>query len=232
MKKSIIIVDNYYKNPHVIRKHIIGNVEKDIKVEKLLEKNRWHLIDLEYTYTDIPGLSDYDKTIMGRIYNFQSSHIEKLFKEELEQLLGKEIKQLSDMHSILTTCLSYPIPMEIASLDNYNEKYEEWVGIIFLTPDAPFDGGISIYNNIPYNINSIENILPYDKNVKQHIIDELNLKKFDIDRYWKVEDTIENVYNRLVLLKKDLFYKSTCNFGTDLSNTRLAQQFTFSVLCD
>lgn len=234
MKKSIIIIDDYYKNPDEIRKELLDYIEQNIITDNSnglqLEADEWHFQNLEHTYTDLPGLCDHDKTIMGRVYSFYSSYISMLCKDKLEKIMDKKIYQLSDMKCILTNCLSYPNPIQIASLDTVDKKYEEWIGIIFLTPNAPFDGGISTYNYKPLGINTIEKALLHNNTMKQHFIDELHVRKYDISRYWEKDCIIENVYNRLVLFKKDLFYNSTTNFGCNLLDTRIVQQFSFLVL--
>ena len=62
----------------------------------------------------------------------------------------------------------------------------------------------SLYNFMynPLQINSTEKLVSCDENIKNNIIDEINTNKFDVAKHWNVDSTIENVYNRLILLKE------------------------------
>lgn len=238
MNTNLIIIDNFYNEPDIIRLNMLKNFETKMAIEKK-DKNidtwhaeEWHFNYIDYNYSQLPGLTDNDKTIIGRNFILDSLYDENLHKKEFEKLLNKKIEQTNANNGkgYLYNCLSNPIPIEINNFNNYNEKYDEWVGVLFLTPDAPSEGGITTYNYTPLKITSTEKILSYDENIKKNMLEQLNVNKFDISKYWEVDSTIENVYNRLVLLKKDLFYSSTCNFGTNLYNSRLLQYFSFSVV--
>jgi hypothetical protein len=60
------------------------------------------------------------------------------------------------------------------------------------------------------------------------IFDELEKCKIN-KTYWDIDTKIANVYNRLVLLKKNIFWSSSLNFGVNLNDSRLIHFFSFGV---
>jgi hypothetical protein len=127
----------------------------------------------------------------------------------------------------LNSCISNPVSININDIKE-SVNIEEWVGIIFLTPDAPLEGGITIYNHKKMNKNSIKSFRKMEKPISDLILVELNNCSKDTT-FWEIDTQIANVYNRLILLKKDLFYKSSLNYGINIEDSRLTQFFSFGV---
>jgi hypothetical protein len=70
-----------------------------------------------------------------------------------------------------------------------------------------------------------------NKIIKDNIIKDLKNDMYD-ETKWILDSKISNVYNRLILFKKELFYSSSMNFGIDLNESRLIQYFSFGVSKD
>lgn len=93
----------------------------------------------------------------------------------------------------------------------------EWSAIVFLTPDAPADGGTRFYRHKATGLSyaatkELETFLQKDT--------------ADVDK-WVLTDTIGNVYNRCVLFRGKRTHISDRYFGDCLENGRLFQMFFF-----
>jgi hypothetical protein len=109
-----------------------------------------------------------------------------------------------------------------------NPNIEEWIGIVFLTPNAPFEGGITIKQNKKLKTNSIKSIKQLEKSIQMIILDDLKKDCKDAT-FWETDCIVANIYNRLVLFKKDYFYSSSMNFGIKLDDSRLVHYFSFGI---
>jgi hypothetical protein len=97
-------------------------------------------------------------------------------------------------------------PLSIHALEpNY------WKAIVYLTPDANIDSGIALYRNAS---NSNKN---YEKNTQL----------YEYNDTWKLEDSIGNIYNRIVIFNASCFHRFTNSYGVDLYNSNLYQEFLF-----
>ena len=90
----------------------------------------------------------------------------------------------------------------------HKDHYNQWAGILYLTPDAPISSGTTFYEF-------------YDKTAN---IDTLNNYSQDITK-WKEVDIIGNKFNRLLLFNSHYYHMSRDYFGTDINNGRLIQLF-------
>jgi len=225
--KDIIIYDNFYEDPDIIRQTALEAFKKLIIED--IPCNKWHFSKYEGFFHDIPGLIKEKKKFIGS--KFETSSFFDMYNENIfEKLLNAKIQYTSEKNGIfiLDSCLSSPISVVI-NKNNVKDNYiEEWIGIIFLTPDAPIEGGLIIQNFKKININSIESLNKLNEPIKNIIFDELEMRKTD-KTFWEVDTKIANVYNRLVLLKKNIFWSSSLNFGVNLNDSRLIHFFSFGV---
>ena len=102
--------------------------------------------------------------------------------------------------------------------DSYHGGF---AGIIYLTPDAPETGGTGFFN--------------YENGVKDRtdatlLSDEMTniTNKYNKDNTkWKLNTSIGNIYNRLIIFNGDLYHKSLEYFGNDKNDSRLIQIIFF-----
>jgi hypothetical protein len=157
----------------------------------------------------------------------------------LEKYIGEKILSLFfdlDNHTV-----SWDIEM---SFQLISEKYEEgWVhndlthkqwdiaGVIYLTPNAPLDGGTLIYQKNPeINYNDI-NMSVYN-DVKHKFYQDVTV---DLDNYRALRDDlnskfsvtleINNVYNRLVIYNTNELHRANKFFGLNKNDSRLTLVF-------
>jgi|TARA_R110000824_G_scaffold106642_2_gene252267 hypothetical protein len=104
---------------------------------------------------------------------------------------------------------------------------QDWGGIIYLTPDAPYGGGTSFYaSKLTGHRHEKQRGFSYDK-----VFPELPSGEdpfLDKTRFEKV-DEVGNVYNRLVLFDARLIHSGVGYFGDNAFNSRLFHLFFFDV---
>lgn len=101
------------------------------------------------------------------------------------------------------------------------DSYNEWAGVLYLSPNAPSSGGTAFYKHIATGFC----YYPADENLGE---------KCDRDAQdytkWERLDTVANVYNRLILFNAKRFHASQDYFGHDLNDGRLFQTFFFNTV--
>jgi len=131
-----------------------------------------------------------------------------------ERLLGRKLAQPWD---------HYPINgrFQFCTAEDplvYHADEQSHAGIIFLTPDAPAESGLSLVRS---RITGAR-----DSARDQNSGATYGGNLFDSTK-WETVDKIGNVYNRLVLFNGRLNHAPSCYFGTELSNARLFWMFFF-----
>ena len=135
-------------------------------------------------------------------------------KEAFEELLDEQIinwKTGNEYNGSFQSITSGEVSPIHAS--NY-----DWFGIIFLTPDAPPESGITLYRHKETKIYHTG-----DKNISV-IKDENFLDKFRFEQM----DVLGNVYNRLVLIDAKLLRAYSEYFGDIIPNGFFSQIFYFN----
>jgi hypothetical protein len=100
-----------------------------------------------------------------------------------------------------------------------NTESHQYFGIIFLTPNAPINTGVTLYRSKNTGKMTTDNS---DKNIV------FRNGQQDTTEFEPV-DIIGNVYNRLVIFNSRLIHSISHNFGKDIHNGRLVQTFAFDL---
>lgn len=96
----------------------------------------------------------------------------------------------------------------------------EWAGVLYLTPNAPYESGTGFYRNIETGI---------ERWNKEDEIDYNNLDEVRDLSKWEQIAFIGNVYNRLVLYRGYSYHRSVLpGFGKTKETGRLFQTFFFN----
>jgi hypothetical protein len=104
----------------------------------------------------------------------------------------------------------------------FNTQKHQYGGMIFLTPNAPVNTGITLYRS---------------KHTKQMTVSSDETKMVfknghkDSTEFEPV-DVIGNVFNRLVIFNTKFIHAFSHNFGNNLNNGRLVQFFAFDIAPD
>lgn len=102
----------------------------------------------------------------------------------------------------------------------YHADDQSHAGIVFLTPCAPVESGITLVQSKRTGARRS----PPDELTSYATFDSALL---DPTR-WETVDKIGNVYNRLVLWDARLIHAASCYFGTSLDDARLFWMFFFN----
>ena len=124
----------------------------------------------------------------------------------------------SDAATIYNGAFQYTIARDRSWV--HTDKWNNWAGVLFLTPDAPLTAGTGFYRF-------------YDGSTSQADTDFLKNQK-TVDRFtqdltkWEMVDKVGNVFNRLILFDAYNYHMSLDYFGDSKENGRLFQVFFFS----
>lgn len=135
-------------------------------------------------------------------------------KERFEYLLGTKIKNW-DFYCTNGT-FQYCIGGDQIV---YHHDEQQYAGVLYLTPDAPVQGGTCFYRSKHTKKNKVtadEHKVVFNKG----FLDPTEFERMD---------TLANVYNRLVLFDAKLIHAGNDYFGTTKENGRLFQLFFFDL---
>lgn len=101
----------------------------------------------------------------------------------------------------------------------FHSDQQRWAGVIFLTPDAPVESGLSLVRS---------RITGATHSTGDAKIDTATFEGKLLDSTkWETVDKIGNVYNRLVLWDARHIHAASSYFGTGLNDGRLFWMFFF-----
>jgi|TARA_R100000482_G_scaffold114779_1_gene57638 hypothetical protein len=186
MRQNIIVVDNFYNNPDEVREFALSQ---------------------EFNVTgNYPGV---------RTQNF----LNQSTKDTLENIIQDQVVNWLD-GGLGSTNEGYTGAFQFTTKDNkswiHNDAYNNWAGVLYLTPDAPTSGGTGFFRS------KIDGSLTG----KDHDSPELEGTYGDYSK-WDLVANVGNVYNRIVLFRADQWHTSLDYFGTSMKDGRLTQVFFF-----
>jgi hypothetical protein len=138
-------------------------------------------------------------------------------KAKFEKIIGKKIINFphgeikdENNYTIYNGSFQYTLSNHKSwiHIDNYNN----WAGVLFLTPNAPLNAGTTFYEFNDKSITDIKEIYKYSQDFSK----------------WKLIDRVGNIFNRLLLFNSNRFHISDEYFGTNIYNSRLFQVFFFT----
>ena len=136
-------------------------------------------------------------------------------KEKFEEIMGAKITKWNDYG------MNGRFQSTIAGTSTvYHCDAQQWAGMIYLTPDAPFSSGTKIMANKKSRI--------YHNGQSDNIFDFFpNQETFVDGTLFEDVDVIGNVYNRLVIFDAQSIHCAGDYFGWDIASGRLWQMFFF-----
>jgi hypothetical protein len=137
------------------------------------------------------------------------------YREAITRLLGRELVNWddNDANGRFQCCFATDaIP--------YHSDSQNYAGVLFLTPDAPIESGISFFRGRSSGLRRRSS--DADLMYKTFGADA----EFDRSR-WEEIDRVANIYNRLVLFDAHLAHGASAYFGDCIQNARLFQNFFF-----
>jgi hypothetical protein len=134
-------------------------------------------------------------------------------KEAFEAILGQKIEGWAERHAMCGRFQSCTAEDSLV----YHTDLQQWAGMIYLTPDAPFSCGTAMYAHKETRSRSFE-----DPGAES----AFNGGFYDGTKFEEV-DVIGNVFNRLVIFDAKCFHAAHQYFGTSVENSRLFHMFFF-----
>jgi hypothetical protein len=192
---GVIIIDNFYNNPIETRNFVL-NQDFSIKGNFPGQRTR------SYANEKIKDIiQNYVKPFGGLITDFPCPKMDD-----------------SDSSEIYNGSFQYTTSKDRSWI--HTDKWNNWAGIVFLTPDAPLSSGTAFYRFYDGSTCETDSILLNN----QYEVDRFNQ---DLTK-WELIDTVGNVFNRLILFNAHNYHMSMDYFGDTKENGRLFQVFFFS----
>ena len=192
--KRFFVVDNFYKDPYEIR-------------------------DFALQQTYYPG----EGAVGSRT---RKQYLFGGLKQQFESILGQKIQDHTDdnfgWYDVGINGRFQSCPAGTPSV--FHCDSQKWAAVIYLTPDAPPQGGTSFFRHKETKIHHNSQI-DWSSGQGEKVF---NQKTFlDGSPYEKI-DTVGNVFNRLVIFDGGLIHSGENYFGWDLESSRLFHIFFFS----
>lgn len=188
--------------------YLINDYDKMIWVADNFYKNPDEVRDYALT-------REFEEGGLGRGYIGRRTPKQYLFpglKEAFEEIMGKKITRWEEygMNGRFQSCWAGE-PLV------YHCDSQKYAGMLYLTPDAPFETGTAMYAHRATRVRH---------NSHPDIMKCFHGNNLDRTHYQAV-DVVGNVYNRLVIFDAGMLHAATEYFGYTLENSRLWQMFFF-----
>jgi hypothetical protein len=211
----ITVVDNFFETPSLIRKMALAE-----------DFSKWGGgsypgLRSKFLHQVDPGFARYfNQKVFGLFYDF-NIHRVNLKVEGMFQLIPENYEE-GWVHNDLN-------PLA----DQAKEVDWDIAGVVYLNPEAPLDGGTSIYSvnqDKIYDRSQIE----INGRWKRRFYNE-ELAKSEIEEYRKIRDEyndsfnetlrVNNVFNRLVVYDAAEYHRGNKFFGSNKDDSRLTLVF-------
>lgn len=113
------------------------------------------------------------------------------------------------------------------------ETRKNWACVIYLTPNAPFQAGTTLYcyknlENNSNNLISVSDIFKQKNNIYESEVLYQHISLCGSDKSkWEPHTKFGNVYNRCVIYSAEYFHESSTYFGNNIEDCRLIQVIFF-----
>jgi len=193
---GLIVIDNFYNNPLETRNYILKqefSVKGNFPGQRTISYATEHLKDI---------IQKYVEPFAGKITEFPCPNKNDFKTNDLEE-------------EIYNGSFQYTTSRDRSWI--HTDKWNNWAGVLFMTPDAPLSSGTAFYR---FNDGATCESECNNKN-------EVDRWSQDFTK-WELVDTVGNVFNRLVLFNAHRYHMSMDYFGDTKENGRLFQTFFFS----
>lgn len=192
---GLIIIDNFYNNALATRNFVLTQ-EFSVK-------------------GNYPG---------QRTISYANEHLKEAIQKYIEPFGGKIVEfpipkqDLSDAATIYNGAFQYTTSRDRSWV--HVDSWNNWAGVLFLTPDAPLSAGTAFYRFHDGTTNVADNKLLDNKPETDNYSQDLTK--------WEMVDRAGNIFNRLILFNSYRYHMSMDYFGDCKENGRLFQVFFFT----
>ena len=178
-----------------------------------------NIIVVDDFYRNIDGVREFalglDYSVQGNYPGLRTeSHIADGTKEVIESILGKKISYWPG---------EYNGAFQYTTEENkswIHRDATDWAAILYMTPDAPLDGGTGFYRHKETGLEE------YNDDTTDLQKEKMDNDSSDVSK-WDLVDLTANKYNRLVIFNGRRSHTSMTYFGDNIKNGRLFQLFFF-----
>lgn len=225
MRTSIILVDDFYSNPFLVREYAIRqhyyfpyDVTSDVVEGKkdFHWKTSWFKNASECPFKSSQELIERLENLTGDKIDRDHWNTDFPIAEDGKGIPGNIFP---NQYSCLWNCsfhLKNQFHQELGNgvhnhvTDNWNSVgIDGWAGIIYLNPRAPIYTGLNLWRNIDTRKN----------------FDWMSSKE-----NWIHVDMLGSIFNRLILCRGDIPHSGVDGWGSDIETGRLFQTFFFKVV--
>ena len=208
---------NYPQYLHsVASKHAVGYNIGTVFALNTKQKPRMYIIDDFYENPYLVRAFALEQEFKEDLRYYKGKRTES-FKtpqmcQQFEKILGRKITAWNEhgMNGVFQYCTPEDLLV-------YHWDGQTWAGMIYLTPDAPYQSGTSLYAHKETGAR-FESDVGADKAFTGGYYDK---SKFEL------VDTAGNIFNRLVLFDAKCIHAASEYFGTNKHNSRLFHLFFF-----
>jgi hypothetical protein len=223
-KEAILRALSYPKLPEHTKKLLNTNLEyfnRKMTIQTVplrhIEPPRQELIVIENFYSDPHKVREEalraEYTVKGRYPGTRSKpYIYDGIKEKFESIIGRKISFWDNSYNGSFQWVTEDMKSWI-----HRDK-TDWSVVVYLTPNAPTDGGTKTFLHKELGLSSTED----------PVVDErLNKDAYNEDA-WHLVDRVGNLFNRCVMFRGKRSHISDRYFGTNMETARLFQTFFFN----
>jgi hypothetical protein len=223
-RRSVIVVENFYADPTGVREYALTQryyhpYQPDAEIRSGREQPKWLASWFRQAercpFKSSARLLERLEALTGDEIN--KDHWRRSFPLTAEGKASPDCE--GHQRSCLWNCCFHVKPRTTQAhgegvhnhvTDIWNSVGPDgWAGLIYLSPDAPVDGGLKLWRNR-------DRSRDYDW--------------MTAPENWEQVDDIGNVFNRLVLARGNLPHSGAAGWGTGVDDGRLFQTFFFKVL--
>lgn len=190
---NLIVIDHFYNNPMETRNYVLTQ-EFSVK-------------------GNFPG---------QRTISYANSHLKETIQKYLSHTKITDFPcpkpDNSDASQIYNGSFQYTTSRDRSWV--HTDKWNNWAGVLYLTPDAPLSSGTGFYR-------FKDGAMSEEDTVALNNEKEVNRFTQDMTQ-WELVDRVGNVFNRLILFNAHKYHMSMDYFGDSKENGRLFQTFFFS----
>ena len=197
---GLIVIDNFYNNPLETRNYILTqefSVKGNFPGQRTISYATDLIKDIIQKYIEPFGNKITEFPILKDKTDFKTNDLEE---------------------DIYNGSFQYTTSRDMSWI--HTDKWNNWAGVLFMTPDAPLSSGTAFYRFNDGATCEAEGLVLNNK-------DEVDRWSQDFTK-WELVDTVGNVFNRLVLFNAHRYHMSMDYFGDTKENSRLFQTFFFS----
>lgn len=221
-RRSIVVVENFYSDPDAVRAYALRQkyyspYETD-DMKRTGFRPRWWTSWYK-GHNECPFKSSAD--VMGVLEDMVGEKIDReywnaSFPVDDESKPAARLQTASLWNGAFHykmkdhQPLGYGIHNHVTDIWN-SVGLNGWAGLIYMSPDAPIDGGLNLWRNVNPE-NEFDWMSPPEN--------------------WNHLDKFANCYNRMILVRGDIPHSGAVGWGHDIRTSRLFQTFFFRTTTD